>query len=177
MKLIAVAGMPGAGKEEFLTAATAVGIPFVRMGDVVREHYASSGAEGRGMTVGEYASSERRAHGPDIWARRVMEKAGDGGICLIDGCRSRDEVDTFVGLGGDVTVVAVHASPSVRYERLVKRARSDAPVDYDSFRERDSRELGWGAGEVIALADHIIPNMTSLEDFHSRARALLEAVR
>ena len=177
MKLIVVSGMPGAGKEELLTAATGMGIPFVRMGDVVREFYAASDAESRGLSVGQFAAAEREAHGPDVWARRVMEKAGDGDLCLIDGCRSRKEIETFIALGGDVTVIAVHASPSVRYERLVKRARADAPATMAEFNERDSRELGWGSGEVIALADYVIPNMSDLETFHGRAAELLRSVR
>ena len=173
MMLIVVAGMPGAGKEEFLSAAAALGIPFVRMGDVVRETYSASDSESRGISVGEFAAGERKIFGPDIWARRVMEKAGNASVCLIDGCRSMDEVRTFRGLADRVITVAVHASPAVRYERLVKRARSDAPSDLDAFAERDSRELGWGAGEVIALADYVIPNMSGLDEFHSRAENLL----
>jgi len=73
-------------------------------------------------------------------------------------------------------VIAVHASPSVRYDRLVKRARADAPATYDEFRERDSRELGWGSGDVIALADYILPNMGDLESFHLQAAALLRSI-
>lgn len=176
MKLIVVSGMPGAGKEELLTAASGIGIPFVRMGDVVRECYASSGAESEGLSVGQFATRERERYGADIWAKRVMEKAGEGRLCLIDGCRSRSEIETFIALGGNVTVIAVHASPSVRYDRLVKRARADAPATYDEFRERDSRELGWGSGDVIALADYILPNMGDLESFHLQAAALLRSI-
>ena len=177
MKLIVVSGMPGAGKEELLTAATDIGIPFVRMGDVVRECYAASGSEQKGVSVGEFATEQRKLFGADIWAKRVMEKAGKGALCLIDGCRSRSEIETFVALGGDVITVAVHASPSVRYDRLVKRARSDAPATLEDFRARDTRELGWGAGEVIALADYVVPNMSDLETFHRMATELLRSLR
>jgi len=177
MKLIVVSGMPGAGKEELLTAATSLDIPFVRMGDVVRECYAASDAEQKGMSVGEFASEQRKLHGADIWAKRVMEKAGNGDLCLIDGCRSRSEIETFIALGGDVMVIAVHASPSVRYDRLVKRARADAPATIKEFDERDSRELAWGAGEVIALADYLVPNMADLDTFRSEAAKLLRSLR
>lgn len=110
MKLAVITGMPGAGKEELLNAAVGLGMPFVRMGDVVRECYAASDSASKGISVGQFADAQRREFGPDIWAKRVMEKAS-GDPCLIDGCRSRSEVETFIRLGGDVTVVAVHASP------------------------------------------------------------------
>lgn len=176
MRLIVVAGMPGAGKEELLNVAAALGLPFVRMGDVVRGCYAASGAEADGISVGRFADDQRKEFGPDIWAKRVMEKA-PGGPCLIDGCRSRSEVETFTALGGDVTVIAVHASPQVRYDRLVRRAREDAPGDPGEFRERDSREIGWGAAEVIALADHIVPNMGTLDEFREAAQKILGSLR
>ncbi len=51
MKILVVAGMPGAGKEELLNVARSMGYNFVRMGDVVRETYASSGAEAEGLTI------------------------------------------------------------------------------------------------------------------------------
>lgn len=171
MRMIVVAGMPGAGKEEFLSAGRAAGIPFVRMGDLVREFYAASGAEARGIGMGEFAGAERSAHGTDIWAKRAVEKA-EGDVFMIDGCRSMDEVRAF-RKHGEVTVVSVHASPQTRYARLVKRAREDAPRSIAEFDARDAREISWGSAEVIALSDLTIENMSSLEDFRARSAQLL----
>ncbi len=176
MKLIVVTGMPGAGKEEFLTAGIAAGVPFVRMGDVVREKYAASGAEAEGLSVGEYAGRERKLHGADIWSRRVMERVKSQ-LCIIDGCRSMDEIRSFKNLGGDVVIVAIHASPAVRYERLVKRKRADAPADLNEFDERDRRELSWGVGEVLALSDYLVDNMSDLESFHRRSADLMRSLQ
>ncbi|MBR5999322.1 MAG: AAA family ATPase [Candidatus Methanomethylophilaceae archaeon] len=176
MRLIISAGMPGAGKEEFLTAGMDAGVPFIRMGDVVRECYASSGAESKGLSVGEYAGGERKAYGADIWAKRVMERVKSD-LCIIDGCRSMDEINSFKKLGGDVTIVAIHASPKIRYERLVKRQRADAPANIGELDERDNRELSWGVGSVLALADHIIDNTGSLEDFHRKSAELMRSLR
>jgi dephospho-CoA kinase len=101
------------------------------------------------------------------------------GIALfsVDGCRRMDEIRSFRSLGGDVSIVAVHASPEVRYERLVKRGRDDAPHNTDEFDERDKRELSWGVGEVLALSDYMVVNMSDLEDFHRRSEELLRSLR
>ena len=176
MRLIISAGMPGAGKEEFLTAGMDADVPFIRMGDVVRECYAASGAEAKGLSVGEYAGGERKTYGADIWAKRVMERVKSD-LCIIDGCRSMDEINSFKRLGGDVTIIAIHAPPSVRYERLVRRQRADAPKNVQEFEERDSRELSWGVGSVLALADHIIDNTGSLEDLRRRSAELTRSLR
>ncbi len=176
MRLIVVTGMPGAGKEEFLSAGIDAGVPFVRMGDVVREFYAASGSAEKGITVGQFADGERKSEGTDIWARRAIERMY-GDVFIVDGCRSMAEIGSFRSLGADVRIVAVHASPSVRYDRLVKRAREDAPHNREEFDARDARELSWGVGEVIALCDHMTVNMSSIEEFHEESAALLRSLK
>ena len=123
MRILLVAGMPGAGKEELLGVARSMEIPFLRMGDIVREHHAESGT---GLSVGAYANAQREELGKDIWARRALERM-HGDIFLVDGCRSMDEVRSYRGLSDDVLIVGIFAPPEARFERLVKRGRDDAP--------------------------------------------------
>ena len=175
MKILVVAGMPGAGKEELLTVARSMGFDFVRMGDVVRDFYAESGAEGEGLSVGQFAARERELHGPDVWARRSIGRMS-GGLFLVDGCRSMDEVRSFRKISDDVDIVAVHTPRSERYRRLVSRNRDDAPRSIDEFDARDAREIGWGIAEVIALSEHMIVNDSDLETYRSAAHRLLESL-
>lgn len=72
MKLILVTGMPGSGKEELLRVADSSGIPYLRMGDAVRECYKGSDAYKRGLNVVEFADEERKQFGKDIWAKRTL---------------------------------------------------------------------------------------------------------
>ena len=176
MRLIITAGMPGAGKEEFLIAASDSGIPFLRMGDIVREFYAKRDEKDRDLTTGQFANIERDRHGFDIWAKRAVEKM-HGDIFMVDGCRSRDEVKAYLGITPDVTVIGIFASPSTRYERLVKRGRDDAPKNLDEFHARDSREMGWGLADTMALADMMIVNESSLEDFRNEVKRIMEKLR
>ena len=164
MKILVVAGMPGAGKEELLNVARSMGYSFVRMGDMVREAYTSSGAEAEGLSIGQFANREREVHGADIWAKRSMERMS-GYLFLVDGCRSMDEVRSFRGLSDDVYIIAVHTARSERFRRLVSRDREDAPRNEAEFDERDSREIGWGIAEVIALSEYMIVNDSDLETF------------
>ena len=175
MKLIVVAGMPGAGKEEFLNVASDMGIPFIRMGDLVRELYPKRGKEDEALSLGQFANIERERHGYNIWAKRALERM-DGDIYLVDGCRSMDEINAYRSLTDDVNIVAIHAPPKIRYERLVKRHRDDAPQNIGEFAARDNREMGWGLAEVVALSDHLIINDGTLEDFRKAASAYLRSV-
>jgi len=173
MKILLVTGMPGAGKGELLNVARSMGIPFLRMGDIVREFHCESGAEAEGLSVGQVANRERELHGKDIWAKRAIEKMS-GELFLVDGCRSMDEVRSYRGLSDQVYIIGIHASPEIRYERLVKRGREDAPSNLSEFDERDNRELGWGLGNVIALSDFLIVNDSDLASFHDKVKNVLE---
>ena len=169
MRLLIVTGMPGTGKEEFLKVAEEMNVPFIRMGDVVRETYESSD---KSMSVGEFASAERERHGYDIWAKRSLERMS-GNIFLVDGCRSMDEVNAFRSLTDDVTLIAIHSSPEARYARLIKRNRDDAPSTLDEFMERDEREMNWGLAKIMALSDVTVPNESTLEEFRELSGELL----
>ena len=173
MKIIIVAGMPGAGKEEFLSVAGSLGIPSARMGDVVRDAHSERGGS---MSVGEFANAERERYGKNIWAKRTIERMS-GGLFLIDGSRSMEEVRSFRELGGDTLIVGIYSSPGQRYKRLVLRGRGDAPNSIDEFNIRDSRELSWGLGEVLALADMMILNTSSLDEFRSFSKKVLRELK
>ena len=164
MKILVVAGMPGAGKEELLKVAQYMGYSFLRMGDIVRETYASSGAEAEGLSVGEFANRERELQGADIWAKRSIERMS-GDLFLVDGCRSMNEVRSFRSLSKDVYIIAIHTARSERFRRLVSRDREDAPHNEEEFDARDNREIGWGIAEVIALSEYLIVNNADLETF------------
>lgn len=175
MRIIAVAGMPGAGKEELLTVARGMGVPFLRMGDVVRDFHARRGEEDANLSVGQFASAERERHGFSIWAVRAMERM-HGDVFLVDGCRSMDEVRAYRELTDDVMVIGIHSSPAARYERLVRRDRDDAPRSLEDFGARDSREIGWGLAELIVMSDVLIVNEGTLPEFRKEAEAVLRKV-
>lgn len=175
MGVLILTGMPGAGKEELVSVALELGYQVRRMGDVVRAEASKNGIPPQ--DVGRFAHDERQRRGYDIWAKRIVPLVGEGDT-LIDGCRGMSEVNVFrQAFGEHVKVVAVHSAPSTRYPRLVSRARSDAPRDRAEFDERDRRELGWGLGETIALADAVIVNEGPLERFRADALALLKELK
>ena len=176
MKIVIVTGMPGAGKEEFLSVAASVGIPCARMGDAVREYYSVSSDRKEGSSVGEFANAERERFGKNIWAKRTIERMS-GGLFLIDGCRSMAEVRSFREFCDDVVIIGIHSPPDQRYDRLIKRGRDDAPKSRNEFSERDSREISWGLAEVIAMSDIMIVNTSGLREFHSAAGNVLKGLK
>ena len=177
MGVFILTGMPGAGKEELVSVAKGLGFEIRRMGDVVRAEALQHGISPQDQGVGKFAHRERELHGYDIWAKRIVPLVGDGDT-IIDGCRGMSEVKIFRDAFGElVRIIAIHSAPSTRYPRLVNRGRSDAPKDLKEFEERDQRELGWGLGETIALADILLVNEGDLDSFKVRVAALLEEIK
>jgi dephospho-CoA kinase len=76
---------------------------------------------------------------------------------VLDGVRSPAEVEYLREIG-PARVLAIHASPQRRFERLRLRGRPDDPSSPEELAARDRTELALGAGEVIALADGMIVN-------------------
>ena len=166
--------MPGCGQEEVLAVAQTVGFSIVRMGDVVREEVRRRGLPISDASVGGLAHAERQAHGFGIWAERTVPRI-HGDHVLVDGLRGRAELEVFRGAFGDeLTVIAVHASPKTRYERMLRRGRTDDAGTIEAFQARDTRELGWGLGDVIATADVMLVNESSLEALRGAAKVALE---
>ncbi|MDD1773215.1 MAG: flagellar hook-basal body complex protein FliE [Methanomassiliicoccales archaeon] len=174
MRVLIVTGMPGAGKEEFVDVSRRMDFDVVRMGDVVRAEALRMGLASDDKSVGGFAHSERERNGFDIWAKRTTQFV-KGEMTVIDGCRGEAELQVFKKAFGDgVVVIAIHASPETRYSRLVLRNRTDAPENRKHFEERDRRELSWGLGSLIALADRMIVNEDTLDEFKEEAKKLLK---
>jgi len=174
VRVVCVTGMPGCGKEEVLAVAKDLGFSIVRMGDVVREEAQRRGLPITDSAVGGMATAERETHGFGIWAERTLPRI-HGDRTVVDGLRGRAELDVFrMAFGEALVVLAVHASPKTRHERMLRRKRMDDAVTFEAVHARDLRELNWGLGDVIATADIMLVNESSLDEFRRQARMALE---
>ena len=173
-KLILITGMSGSGKTTLADLFREDGFPVVTMGDVIRGLAAERGLEPTPEVLGSIARGIREMHGVNAVAVKCVEMLGgmEEEVVVIDGIRSLAEVDVFRGSFEGV-LVAVHAAPEVRYERLRERGRSDDPRDFGAFRERDLRELGFSLGWAISLADQMLVNEGTLEGFRGLYEGLL----
>jgi dephospho-CoA kinase len=152
--------MPGSGKGAFRKAVQKMGYPVVIMGDIVREEVKRRNLKPTSENLGKTMLNLRELDGPAAVAKRCIPKLkkATGRIVVVDGVRSLAEVEEFKKHFPDFVLIAIHASPETRYQRLFRRKRSDDPTNWETFMERDRRELGVGMGAVIAAADHTIVN-------------------
>jgi len=167
-KIIAISGMPGAGKGVAAEAAKQLGLTVLVLGDVIREETERRGLSPTPENVGNVMLQLRVDEGPAAVARRLLPKveAVQSATVVVEGVRSLRELEELKSRF-DVVTVAIHASPQTRFQRLLSRGRSDDPKNWNVFQERDMRELDVGLGHVIALAEAIVINDTSISQLQS----------
>ena len=175
--VLGVAGMPGAGKGTFREIVQEMGYPVVVMGDEIREETKQRNLRPTPENLGMIMLKLREEEGPAAIAKRCipkMEKAKEKFV--VEGIRSLHEVDEFKKHFPNFTLVAIHASPETRFRRLFQRKRSDDPKRWETFRERDLRELDVGIGAAIATADRMIVNEESKAQLKRKTREVLKEV-
>ncbi|QOJ79623.1 flagellar hook-basal body complex protein FliE [Infirmifilum lucidum] len=178
-KLILVTGMPGSGKSIFGEVARKVGIPVVNMGDIVREAARRKGLEVTDSNLAKIAVELRERYGGAAVATLALEKACRTGssVVVIEGLRSLEELDFLRSHAREYIIIAFHASPKTRFERLKMRGRRDDPSNWEEFERRDRRELSFGVGSVIALADTVIVNENvSVEELRRRVERIINEI-
>ena len=176
--VVGIAGMPGAGKGVFRRTVQSLGYPFVIMGDEVRVEVKQRNLKPTPENVGKTMLSLREADGPAVIAKRCIPKIMNhvNNLVFIDGIRSLVEVEEFKKHFPNFILLTIHASPKTRYQRLFRRRRSDDPRNWETFMERDLRELGIGMGAVISVAEYMIVNEGTLKHLKTKTLKFVNEV-
>jgi len=177
-KILAFVGMAGSGKSEAATYAQKVtGLPVIYFGQLTRDEVKKRGLELTPANERIVREDLRREFGMDVYAKRavpvIRRHLEDNGSVLIDGLYSLAEWELLIKEFPQLAVVAILASPAVRYERL--RERSDRPFSKDEARERDINELrNLEKGGPLAMATHFIINDETKKQLDEKVHAILE---
>lgn len=196
MKIIGFVGMPGSGKSVASDVAREIGLEVVVMGDVIREEAARFGLPPTDENLGDVGNMLRAHEGPQAVAKRTLELARRSGkdLVVVDGLRSKDEVEFFRENSDDFSLVEVCASADARLSRIVNRARSDdATFEEETMKgsktvlscgdrlqktsealaKRECRERGWGMCEAFNEANMRIDNNGDIGEFKAKVEAFL----
>ena len=175
MNVIGVVGLPASGKGEFSKIAEGLGIPVVIMGDVIRNAVKKAGLPPSDENLGAMANRLRAERGMDAIAILCVDavKEQKARLVLIDGIRGDAEVRVFRQHFPGFRLIAIDTSFEKRLARLCERKRSDDVGSAEGLLTRDKRELGWGLGNAMQLADIRLNNDGTLEEFTARVTDLI----
>jgi len=175
---VGLTGMAGSGKSIAVKTATQNGYDVVVMGDEVRGEAKRRGLTPTPENLGKIMQELRRLEGESAIARRCITRINrfTSQKIVVDGIRSLSEVEEFEKSFPKFSLIAVHSSPETRFKRIYKRQRSDDPQDWQTFHERDLRELSVGLGNVMAMAEYVIVNEGTRESAEAQAIRVLKKV-
>lgn len=165
---VAVVGMPGARKTDLAELlASKTGASTVQLSSVIRDEL-DAAVEGRASRA--YAAAAQRlrtVHGAGVLLQRAVAAATNADPYLIlDGIRTRAEIDELEGLTTRHVIVAVHASRAARFRRIRERSGIELQTD-EALLAQDEENLRLGVGEVMALAELVVAidrDMPTLEE-------------
>lgn len=180
--ILGLTGRNAAGKGEVARVLQAGGFEYFSLSDELRlELLARGQAESRDALI-EAGRTMRRNEGLDALARRVSRRFNTGLNQVVDSIRNPEEV-RFLRSLGSFFLIAVDAPLPIRFERARARARRGDPIDLETFRAAEERELASGDPAAqqlvgtIALADFTLVNDADLDALTDRVRSLFrEAV-
>lgn len=141
MKIIGFIGLPGSGKGEASQIAREQGLTVLVMGDIIRQEASRLGLQPTDQNLGRVGRDLRAKEGPDVVARRILERAKASGkeIVVIDGLRSGEEADYFKDHAEEFHLVEICAPAETRLLWLTARGRPDDPGKGDADAVRKDR--------------------------------------
>jgi len=123
----------------------------------------------------EFGKYLKDKYGGDILIRLAVDKKRNCENIVIDGVRSREEIEAIKRLGGKV--IYVEAKPEIRFERLMKRkASKDRGIKtFEDFKAMDdAEERLYHTSELKDLADYVIVNEGTLEELREKVERIIE---
>jgi len=174
-RIIGLTGTNGSGKGEALAFFAARGYAALSLSDIIRDELNRRGEALTRDNLIRTGNRLRRVGGPDVLARRAMERvAGD---TVIDSIRNPREVEYFRSRGR-FTLLAIDAPIEIRFARVTARGREESAAGLEEFRakeaeEKSTDEAGQQLQTCMAMADFLVLNDGDLEDFFTRLEGFL----
>jgi len=180
MKIVAVVGMAGSGKSEVSGLFVERGFIQVRFGDITDDEVKKRGLELNEANERTVRELLRREHGMAAYARLSLPRI-DSALAksdvVIDGLYSWEEYIFLKGKYDDhLHILAVWASPKVRYDRLMRRA--ERKLTFEEAVSRDRGEIeAINKGGPIAMAEFTVINESKLEDMKQSVERIISRLR
>ncbi len=125
------------------------------------------------------ANNLRATNSPSFITDQLYNQAIlTGKNCIIESIRTPGEVESL-RLKGNFVLLAVDASPELRYERIVIRNSETDKISYDTFLENEKREMNsddpnkQNLHRCIQMADFVLTNNDSITELTEQVSAIL----
>ncbi len=177
--IIALVGLPGAGKSQACNFFKQKNIPVIRFGAITDEALNLKGLPLTEENEKTFRENLRRELGMAAFAikneAKIREILKTSDIVVIDGLRSWEEYVYLKEKFTNLYLLAVYVSPEIRYQRL--KERKERSLSITEARSRDIAEVNTlHMGAPIALSDYLVKNETTLEDLNQQLETFLKKI-
>ncbi len=183
-KIVCVAGMPGSGKSIVSDELAKRGFAYLRFGQITLDKIKEEGIEVSEANERKIREQLREKYGMPAFAILnipKIDKLLEDSDVVVDGLYSWSEYKVLKEkYGEDMFVLAVFASPKIRYERLEGRAvENDVKQRFrgitgEEAKARDYAEIeNLEKGGPIAMADFTILNTRTIDDLKKKINEII----
>lgn len=180
--ILALVGMPGAGKSSIVDYLKEAGYPSVYFGGITLKEIKKRGLDVTEENEKKVREELRELHGKEAYAKLISEEidnlhAAGQHYIIADGLYSWSEYKFFKHKYGDNAVIVAIATPrKLRHERLAKRPErplSEAEVSAREYAEIENIEKGG----PIANADYTVLNTKDVLSLINQVETILRDIK
>jgi len=133
-------------------------------------------------TLQDIGDELRKKYGNDVLAQKALISLKKRKLehVVIEGIRNPAEIDYLKTLPNFI-LIGVKSRRSLRFQRLLKRAKPWDPKTYKDFLKIDRRDLGIGqqhsgqqVGKCLKYCDYVLTNNKNVPDFQSKVEKLIK---
>lgn len=178
-QIIALVGLPGAGKSEADEFFRQRNIPVIRFGAITDEALKEKSLPQTEENEKNFREGLRKEFGMAAFAlkneAKIRESLEKSDMVVLDGLRSWEEYVYLKEKFTNAYLLAIYAAPKIRYQRL--KERKERGLEMKQARGRDISEvINLNMGPLIALSDYLIKNETTLEEFYKQLEIFLKEI-
>ena len=177
--ILAIVGMPGAGKSVAAEYFSKKSYPVVRFGAVTDEGLKAEGLEINPENEKAFREKLRQELGMAAYAIKVepliSAALAKANLVILDGLYSWEEYEYLKDKFTELKLLAVYASPTVRFKRL--QQRQIRPLSEVQAKARDVAEIAnLNKGGPIAIADFLVTNNADEDSLFKQLELVLTDV-
>jgi len=177
--ILGLTGRNASGKGEAAEFLKSKGFFYYSLSDVIREEIKQRGLELTRENLIATGRELRSRFGNGYLAEQILKRIDADKNYVVDSIRHPDEVTTFRSLPR-FYLLAISATPEVRFDRIKQRGRESDPTDLEEFVRLEQREAvrktdeGQDLDATAAEADFTIGNNDDLADLKDKVGALTQ---